>query len=100
MDGVLAYRSSTPAAREDVFVLKDGVEKRLTSTNDEFMETLATGAAEKFSYTARDGQELDGWARPLSWCGIRRNFTACAGLCTVSTVSGECLHGSITMRQH
>ncbi len=60
-NGVFAYQSSTATSPEDVFVLKDRAEKRLTNANDDFMAGIATGNSEKFTYLAGDGLELDGW---------------------------------------
>lgn len=60
-NGVFSYQASSPAAPEDLFIQRDGVETRLTSENDEFLSGLALGASEKFQYHAKDGQELDGW---------------------------------------
>lgn len=59
--GTFVYQSSTPTAPEDIFLLKGGVETRITSENDELVESLAVGNCEKFRYVAKDGQELDGW---------------------------------------
>lgn len=59
--GVIAFQSSTPEKPEDIFVLKDGVETRVTRENDEFLSQLALGKHEKFRYRSGDGQELDGW---------------------------------------
>lgn len=60
-DGVFVYQSSTPSSAEDIFVLKDGQEKRLTSENDGFLLEITLGQWRKFRYQANDGQEVDGW---------------------------------------
>ncbi|HHY76588.1 MAG TPA: S9 family peptidase [Firmicutes bacterium] len=59
--GRMAFQASTPETPEDVFVLKDGAEIRVTTENDELVKSLALGKCEKFRYLSKDGQELDGW---------------------------------------
>lgn len=59
--GVLAFQSSTPETPEDIFIVRDGNETRVTQENDEFLTKLALGSHEKFLYRSDDGQELDGW---------------------------------------
>lgn len=58
---VFAFQASTPETPEDIFVLKDGTETRVTRENDDFLSKLALGKNEKFRYRSGDGQELDGW---------------------------------------
>lgn len=59
--GVFAFQASTPETPEDIFVLKDNVETRVTRENDELLSQLSLGKHEKFQYRSGDGQELDGW---------------------------------------
>jgi dipeptidyl aminopeptidase/acylaminoacyl peptidase len=59
--GVLVYTASNSTTPEDIFVEKRGAVTRITRDNDDFLAEVALGAAEKFTYNAPDGQELDGW---------------------------------------
>ena len=59
---VLAFTASATDTPSDVYITApDGNERRLTSINADWLDGIALGVAERFSYNGADGWEIEGW---------------------------------------
>ena len=61
---VLAYTVTTPTALPELFVRVSGEERQLTHVGDDFRSTVALVEPERFTATAPDGAEVEGWFMP------------------------------------
>ena len=60
-DGTIAYIHVSDQHLPEVFLLRNGKEKRLTSYNDAISARLTVRALNHFRYESFDHQEIDGW---------------------------------------
>jgi acylaminoacyl-peptidase len=58
---VLAYAAMTATTLADVFVDKDGRERRITRFNDRLLGQLNLRQPQAFRFQASDGQAIEGW---------------------------------------
>ncbi len=59
---VVAYTATSADAPPELFVLRDGVERQVTSHQDAFGAACSPLTPERFTVSAADGRELDAWA--------------------------------------
>lgn len=69
--GTIVAQVSTPVETENLFALiprccedtgcRDYEEIKITRENEAFLSEISLGKWEKFTYSSRDGQQLDGW---------------------------------------
>lgn len=60
-NGVIAYTKVSDDKPAEVYVLKDGVEFKLTNYNAFIIEKYAVVKPERFTFKASDGVDIEGW---------------------------------------
>lgn len=61
-DGTVAFVASDMQLPPEVYVVRgDGVEERITRTNDEFLSGIELGAVEEVTFESDPGVEVHGW---------------------------------------
>ena len=59
--GTLAFSASTAERPSEVFVVRDGEERRVSFVTDSFVASATTRPATRFTATSTDGVEIDAW---------------------------------------
>jgi acylaminoacyl-peptidase len=59
--GVLAYAAMTATTLPDVFVSRDGNERRITRFNDRLLSQMNLRQPQEFQFQASDGHTIEGW---------------------------------------
>ncbi len=60
-NGVITYTRHDPVNPPEVYLYKDGVEKKVTEFNEFLKREFSLAYPEKFSFRASDGANIDGW---------------------------------------
>ncbi len=68
--GTLAFVAATPTSLAEVFVVRDGAERRLTDVGSGFRAAVPVSAPEHFTVASPGGGDVDAWlVRPLHPAG-------------------------------
>ena len=67
-EGVVAFTATTATALPDLYLLRDGIEERITDFGQRFAARHAVSEPERFVATSADGSEVEGWViRPVGF---------------------------------
>ncbi len=67
-NGVIAFTAMDAVSPDELYILKNGKEKKLTHLNNAFLKKFSLSKPEHFEVEASDGQKIDAWImKPMNF---------------------------------
>jgi len=67
-DEKIVYTKITEKTPSEIYIMENGVEKKLTNFNDEILREVYLQSHEKFQFKASDGETIEGWImKPVNY---------------------------------